>query len=67
MNVKPKLLIDRDEKSEAFFHRLIMAEEDRRVRCPWTITDKRNFRWFKSPNVVDLVVYRRKRQAAQEA
>jgi hypothetical protein len=46
------------DDDEAFFRRLVLPEEDRRrlTNAPWA----GGFRWFRSPNVVDLLVYRAK-------
>ena len=43
-----------DEGRETDLRRLVFAEEDRRVFFP-TVSYVGGFRWFRSPNVVDLV------------
>jgi hypothetical protein len=50
---------DDEEGDDLLLRRLILCEEDRRrlfPAMPWT----GGYRWFKSPNVVDLEAYRRR-------
>jgi hypothetical protein len=50
---------DDEEGDDLLLRRLILCEEDRRrlfPATPWT----GGYRWFKSPNVVDLEAYRRR-------
>jgi hypothetical protein len=46
------------EDDEVFLRSLIRPEEE--LRQPFG-----GYRWFRSPNVIDLVAYRRKRRAAE--
>jgi hypothetical protein len=48
---------DDDSDDEAFLRSLMLPEEDRRrlTTAPWS----GGFRWFRSPNVIDLERYRR--------
>jgi hypothetical protein len=54
------MLVDRDDDwdDDVLLRRLIRCEEDRRRLFPATATS--GFRWFRSPNVVDLEAYRRR-------
>jgi hypothetical protein len=49
---------DDETEDEAFLRTLVLPEEERRrfTSVPYT----GGWRWFKSPNVVDLVAYRAK-------
>jgi hypothetical protein len=38
---------------DMFMRRMTWSEEERRQRCPWTLWNG-GYRWFESPNVVDL-------------
>ena len=54
-----------DEDDELLLRRLILCEEDRRrlfPATPWT----GGYRWFKSPNVIDLEAYRRRHTPSAE-
>jgi hypothetical protein len=46
------------DDDEAFFRSVMLPEEDRRrlTSAPWS----GGFRWFRSPNVIDLEKYRRR-------
>ena len=46
-----------EEDDELFLRRLILCEEDRRRLFP-TTTWAGSYRWFRSPNVIDLEAYR---------
>jgi hypothetical protein len=54
---------------ETFMRHMVMCEEDRLTdrlspyKGPW----RGGFRWFRSPNVVDLERYRRQRQMTCDA
>ena len=52
---------DEDEDDEAFLRQLIRPEEDRYrySHVPWT----GGFRWFRSPNVIPIERWRKRRQA----
>jgi hypothetical protein len=47
---------DDDSDDEAFVRSLVICEEDRRRL---TTAPSSSYRWFRSPNVIDLVRYRR--------
>jgi hypothetical protein len=50
---------DEEEDDDLLLRSLILCEEDRRrlsPTTPWT----GGYRWFKSPNVIDLEAYRRR-------
>ena len=49
---------DYEEDDDRLLQRLILCEEDRRRLFP-TTTWAGGYRWFKSPNIIDLEVYRR--------
>jgi hypothetical protein len=49
---------DDEEDDDRLLQRLILCEEDRRRLFP-TTTWAGGYRWFKSPNIIDLEVYRR--------
>ena len=49
-----------EEEDELFLRRLILCEEDRRRLFP-TTTWAGSYRWFCSPNVIDLEAYRNTR------
>ena len=51
MVAQPSIL---DEKAEAFWQRLCLPEEERRRLRAW----EGSYRWFRSPNVVKLELYR---------
>lgn len=50
--------LDDESEDEAFLRSLVLPEEERRrfTSVPYS----GGWRWFKSPNVVDLVTYRAK-------
>jgi hypothetical protein len=50
----------RDEE-DAFWQRLILPEEDRRRLFPETAWSG-GYRWFRSPNVVPIEQWRRRKQ-----
>jgi hypothetical protein len=50
---------DDDDDDDVLLRQLIPCEEDRRRLFPAT-TWTGGYRWFRSPNVVDLEVYRRR-------
>jgi hypothetical protein len=52
-----KLTADQDAEDEAFLHRIIFPEEDRRLftSTPW----RGGYRWFRSPNVIPIEQARR--------
>jgi hypothetical protein len=52
---------DTKDRDETFFRRFMMCEEERRIRCPETMTLNRHWCWFRSPNVVCLEKVRRLR------
>ena len=49
------------ESEDDFWQRLILPEEDRRILFPGMASVVSARRWFRSPNVVDLLRYRRRR------
>ena len=53
MGLKPQ----RDLEEDIFWRKLILPEEDRRNR-PSPPQWNSSFRWFRSPNIVDLWYYR---------
>ena len=56
---------DDEEGDDLLLRRLILCEEDRRrlfPATPWT----GGYRWFKSPNVIDLEAYRRRHTPSAE-
>jgi hypothetical protein len=44
----------RSEEEEAFWRRLVLPEEERRQIRDW----EGSYRWFRSPNVIRLELYR---------
>jgi len=49
------------ESEDEFWQKLILPEEDRRSLFPGMTSVVSARRWFRSPNVVDLLRYRRRR------
>ena len=49
------------ESEDGFWQKLILPEEDRRSLFPEMASVVSARRWFRSPNVVDLLRYRRRR------
>lgn len=49
------------ESEDDFWQKLILPEEDRRSLFPGMASVVSARRWFRSPNVVDLLRYRRRR------
>jgi hypothetical protein len=55
-----------NDDDDALLRRLIPCEEDRRWLFPAT-TWTGGYRWFRSPNVIDLQAYRRRSREAASA
>jgi hypothetical protein len=55
---------DEDAEDEDFLRRVVLPEEDRhRYGVPWS----GGYRWFRSPNVICLEQYRRRRESESSA
>jgi hypothetical protein len=57
------MILDQRE-DDTFLRQLVLSEEDRRRRHPateWT----GGFRWFRSPNIIQLELYRSQEETAQ--
>jgi hypothetical protein len=53
---------EQDAEDESFLRKVVLPEEDRRVYgIPWP----GGYRWFRSPNVIDLWRYRSAPQRAR--
>jgi hypothetical protein len=53
---------DREDDEHAFWRRLVLPEEDRRqLGMVW----KGGYRWFRSPNVVPIEQWRRRRRSGE--
>jgi hypothetical protein len=49
------------DDDETFWQRLVLPEEDRRRLFPGTVW-RSGYRWFRSPNVVPIEQWRRRKQ-----
>jgi hypothetical protein len=56
----------RDDNDETFWQRLVLPEEERQCLFPETAR-RGGYRWFRSPNVVPIEQWRRRKQEQERA